>query len=128
VNKNVKIGIGLAVLAIAGYLAWRWWQARQAATPGGGQLGTNLNSIAPELVGGSSGPVAQPAFDVPVNITVSSESPPPQSPDADDTMIPANPVGTYGGSFNALTAQPDAAAASIGTVPSMANAGSDDGQ
>jgi hypothetical protein len=116
-NKTVQIGIVVAVLAVGGFLAWRWWQNRQAATPGGGQLGTNLNSIAPELVGGSSGPVAQPAFDVPVNITVSSSSPPPETPDSSDQMVPANPVGTYGDSFNALTSQPDAAAASIGTIP-----------
>jgi hypothetical protein len=116
-NKTGKALLLAGVAAVAVFLAWRWWQNRQAATAGGGQLGTNLNSIAPELVGGSSGPVAQPAFDVPVNITVSSSSPPPDSPDDGDKMIPANPVGTYGGAFNALTAQPDAAAASIGQVP-----------
>lgn len=116
-NKNAKIAIIVVVVAVGGYLAWRWYQNYKAAQPGGGQLGTNLNSIAPELVGGSQGPVAQPAFDVPININVSSSSPPPETPDAQDQMVPANPVGTYGDSFNALTAQPDAAAAAIGTVP-----------
>jgi hypothetical protein len=117
VNKTGRALLLAGVAAVAVFLAWRWYQNYKAAQPGGGQLGTNLNSIAPELVGGSSGPVAQPAFDVPVNITVTSSSPPPETPDHDDKMIPANPVGTYGDSFNALTAQPDAAAASIGQVP-----------
>lgn len=116
-NKTAKMAIIIGVVAVAGFLAWRWWQQRQAATPGGGQLGTNLNSIAPELVGGSSGPVAQPAFDVPVNISVSSSSPPPVTPDSGDQMISANPTNDYGGSQNALTTQPDAAAAAIGQLP-----------
>jgi hypothetical protein len=115
--KSSHTWIIAGVAAVAVFLAWRWYQNYQAAQPGGGQLGTNLNSIAPELVGGSQGPTAQPAFNVPVNITVSSSSPPPETPDKDDRMIPANPVGTYGDSFNALTSQPDAAAAAIGTVP-----------
>lgn len=115
--KSSHTWIIAGVAAVAVFLAWRWWQNYQAAQPGGGQLGTNLNSIAPELVGGSQGPTAQPAFNVPVNITVSSSSPPPETPDKQDQMVPANPVGSYGGSFTPLTTQSDAAAASIGTMP-----------
>lgn len=50
-----KTPLILAGIAVAAYLAYRWWQSRQSASPTGG-LGTNLNSVAPELVGGSSGP------------------------------------------------------------------------
>lgn len=110
-SKGIKVTLLLAGLAVAGYLAWRWYQQRQASTPGGGQLGTNLNSIAPYLVGGSSGPTAQPAVNVPVNInyTESSPAPPPETPDSDDLMVPANATSSYGGSSNALTQQSDAA-------------------
>lgn len=118
--KSSHTWIIAGVAAVAVFLAWRWWQQYQAAQPGGGQLGTNLNSIAPELVGGSQGPTAQPAFNVPVNITVSSSSPPPEAPDRGDQMISANPTSSYGDSQNALTAQSDAASTAIGTMPSDA--------
>jgi hypothetical protein len=110
-NKGIKIALVVGAAAIAAWLAWRWYQQRQASTPGGGQLGTNLNSIAPFLVGGSSGPTAQPAVNVPVNInyTESSPAPLPETPDSDDMMIPANATSSYGGSSNALTQQSDAA-------------------
>lgn len=118
-NKNTKTLIIIGVLVVAGYLAWRAYQNYKANQPGGGQLGTNLNSIAPELVGGSQGPVAQPAFNVPVNISVSSSSPapPPETPDAGDTMIPANATSSYGGSANALTQQSDAAGQDQSMMP-----------
>lgn len=118
-KKNTKTLIIAGVLVIAGYIAWRLYQNYKANQPGGGQLGTNLNSIAPELVGGSSGPVAQPAFNVPVNISVSSSSPAPQpeTPDAGDTMIPANATSSYGGSANALTQQSDAAGLDQSMMP-----------
>jgi hypothetical protein len=109
VDKRLKLGLIVAAVAVAGYFAWKWWQNYQASQPGGGQLGTNLNSIAPELVGGSQGPDVQPAFNVPVNITVTSSAPAPETPDSGDQMISANPVNTYGNSQNALTAQSDAA-------------------
>lgn len=101
----------VAVVAVAGYLAWRFYQNYKANEPGGGQLGTNLNSIAPELVGGSQGPTAQPQFDVPVNINVTSTAPPPETPDSGEEMIPANATSSYGGSASALTSQSDMAAA-----------------
>lgn len=77
-NKNTKILLIVAAVAVAGYLGWRWWQGRKAA--GGdtssptGSFGTNLNSVAPELVGGSSGPTAGPAVDLPVNITLTTQA------------------------------------------------------
>ena len=53
-NKNVRIILIVGAVAIAGYLAYRWWQNRSSGS--GGSLGANLNSAAPELVGGSTGP------------------------------------------------------------------------
>lgn len=72
-KKEHKVIIGVAVLAVAAYFAWRWWQNRQAANDANsptGSFGTNLNSVAPELVGGSSGPSVGPAVALPVNITL----------------------------------------------------------
>lgn len=50
-TKTILLVVGLAVGA---WIAYSWWSNRQSGT--GGQLGTNLNSIAPELIGGSTGP------------------------------------------------------------------------
>ena len=119
-DKRWKTLIIVGVVAVAGYLAWRWYQNYKANTPGGGQLGTNLNSIAPELVGGSQGPTAQPAFNVPVNISVSSSNPapPPEDGDREGMMIPSNSTGgAFGGSQNALTAQSDYAGVTKGLMP-----------
>lgn len=118
-KKDTKVLIIAAVVVAAGYIAWRLYQNYKANQPGGGQLGTNLNSIAPELVGGSQGPTAQPAFNVPVNISVSSSSPAPQpeTPDAGDQMIPANATSSYGGSANALTQLSDAAGQDDSVMP-----------
>jgi hypothetical protein len=53
-TRIVLIVIGVAVLA---YLAYRWYSNRQATQPAAGTgLGSNLNSLAPELVAGSAGP------------------------------------------------------------------------
>lgn len=116
-SKGTKTLILVGVLVVAGYLGWRWYTNYKASQPGGGPLGTNLNSIAPDLVGGSSGPVAQPAFNVPVNISVTSTAPPPETPDSGDHMIAANPTMSYGGSANPLTTQSDAAAQSTTQMP-----------
>lgn len=73
-NKNVKVAIGIAALAVAAYLAYRWYQNRQAQQGTGqsaiSQLGSNLNSMAPELVGGSSGPTSGPQVTMPVTISL----------------------------------------------------------
>lgn len=126
-SKGWKTVIIVGAVAVAAYLAWRWYQNRQASTPGGGQLGTNLNSIAPFLVGGSSGPTAQPAVNVPVNINYTATAPPPETPDAGDQMIPANATSSYGGSSNALTQQSDAAG-QTSTVDVNSDTGTDMGQ
>lgn len=92
-DKTVKTLILLAVLAGGGYLAWRWYSNYRAGQAGGvPQLGTNLNSVAPELVGGSSGPAVAPAANIPVNITItdnrSSQREMPETPNT--PMFPAN--------------------------------------
>lgn len=52
--KNTKTILIVVGLAVAAYLAYRWYSNRTSS--GNGSLGANLNSAAPELVGGSSGP------------------------------------------------------------------------
>lgn len=52
-DKRLKTGLILAGIAVAAYLAYRWYQNRQSNSQG---LGANLNSATPELVAGSSGP------------------------------------------------------------------------
>jgi hypothetical protein len=80
VKKETKIILVVVALAIAGYIAVRWYENRQVAsngnTQGGAADGSNLNSIAPELVGGSTGPSIGPALSTPVTINVTSSAPP----------------------------------------------------
>lgn len=52
-DKRLKTALILAGVAVAVYLGYRWYQNRQSNSQG---LGANLNSAAPELVAGSSGP------------------------------------------------------------------------
>ena len=88
--KKHAILIAIA-LAVAAYLAWRWWSNRKSASgdsvaPGGS---TDLNSVAPELIGGSSGPNVGPAVSLPVNITLTEQAntaPKPKVEDDDDDM------------------------------------------
>jgi len=97
-EKKHKIILAVVALAVAGYLAWRWYQNRQAAQDGSptGALGTNLNSVAPELVGGSAGPSVGPAVSLPVNITLTEQAAPlPEGNDGDEMKgrsRSANPV------------------------------------
>lgn len=91
-NKNLRIVLILAAVAGVAYVAYRWYEAKVAASGTGlatGQLGTNLNSIAPELVGGSEagGTQVAPAVSVPVNITMSSSSTMPALNGPPDSMM-----------------------------------------
>lgn len=86
-KKTVKVVAIAIAVAVAAFLAWRWWSNRKSAgngnavAPGGS---TDLNSVAPELIGGSSGPSVGPAVSLPVNITLQENSaPPPQVEDED---------------------------------------------
>lgn len=92
----ILIIVGLAVVA---YLAWRWWSNRQSnssgdnVAPGGS---TDLNSVAPELIGGSSGPNVGPAVQLPVNITLTEQAntaPKPQV-DGDDMQSGQRIIGS----------------------------------
>lgn len=80
---NARTAVTLAVIAVAAYLGYRWWRGRQGGGGGAGAgLGSNLNSVAPELIGGSAGPDSAPAYTAPtVNVNeVIQPGPPPQAP------------------------------------------------
>jgi hypothetical protein len=95
-KKEYKIVLVVAALAVAAYLAIKWYENRQAAsngnTQGGAADGSNLNSIAPELVGGSTGPSIGPALSTPITINVTSGSPPASA----NPTVGVGPIG-YGG-------------------------------
>lgn len=89
-KKAVRVTVIVLAVAVAAYLGWRWYQNRQAQQGANGMnesgLGTNLNSVAPELVGGSSGPTAGPAVSMPLNITLQETAAPPEQEDSDGDM------------------------------------------
>ena len=72
--KNTRMLLIVAGFAVAAYFAYRWYQNRQASQGGSptGSTGTNLNSVAPELIGGSTGPSVGPALSAPINITLNN--------------------------------------------------------
>ncbi len=74
--KNVKILIVVAVLAVAAYFGYQWWENRQANNDGNliPGAGSNLNSPAPNLVGGSAGPNSGPAVSLPITIDLTEDS------------------------------------------------------
>lgn len=59
-NKRTRTILIVIGVAVAAYLAYRWYTNRQSSATNSptGSLGTNLNSIAPELVAGSTGPTS----------------------------------------------------------------------
>lgn len=72
------------LIAVAAFLAWRMFEGYRASAGSSDSnapesLGTNLNSTAPELVGGSQGPEAGPAVQMPltINLTTTDTAPPP---------------------------------------------------
>jgi hypothetical protein len=137
VNKNVKLILIIGAVAVAGYFAWRWWQGRQSGTPGTsptGSFGTNLNSVAPELVGGSTGPSVGPALSTPVNITLNEQVAPPPRGDSDmiAAMAAANPIMRQQVSAAGAGIQPAATGQMPPTVPfeqptPMVNTGEESG-
>jgi hypothetical protein len=104
-NKRVKLLLIVGAVAVAAYLAYRWYQNRQSGnaspeSPTGG-LGSNLNSVAPELVGGSAGPAVGPALSAPININLTEQvAPPPDT--GGEAMVGATPDSS---STNALHRQ-----------------------
>lgn len=53
-TKGMKTFLIIAVLAVVAYFVYEWYVGQNSTT--GGSLGANLNSAAPEMVAGSSGP------------------------------------------------------------------------
>jgi hypothetical protein len=78
VSKEVKIGLIVLAVAVAGYFAWRWWQNHYSYNDESqAQVSaSNLSSVAPELVGGSAGPSvgSAPAVSLPVHVTIHDDS------------------------------------------------------
>lgn len=121
-TKNGKIFLGVAVGALALYLAYRWYKSRsQAAGTGVPQLGTNLNSMAPELVGGSAGPSSGPQVTMPVTITLTESNPVPPDQDHSSTnMEPINVGPNNSTPLNqAATNNPPSTMPDIGTAAPM---------
>lgn len=56
--KKVPPPVWYVLAAVIIYLVYRWYKNRQSAstTAGGLTLGTNLNSVAPDLSAGATGP------------------------------------------------------------------------
>lgn len=73
-DKRIVWLLVAAGVAVVAYVAYRWYQANASSNSPTGSLGTNLNSVAPELVGGSAGPSVGPAFNMPVNVTYTQSS------------------------------------------------------
>jgi hypothetical protein len=103
-DKSIKTLIIAGVLVVGAWFAWRYYQNYKAGQTGGGvpQLGTNLNSVAPELVGGSTGPAVAPAVNTPINITITDNTSKqmPETPNV--PMLPggANPGEPLGAGIN----------------------------
>ncbi|MGH9207787.1 MAG: hypothetical protein ACRD1G_14735 [Acidimicrobiales bacterium] len=141
-SKNTRTLLIAAAFLVAAYLAYRWYAGKKAAdagssiTPG---IGSNLNSVAPDLIGGAaaSGTYAGPAASIPVSITLNETSPPEQAgnvpmegvnavtPSALDSQTAA--AGTWPGSPDTASELPDeengAGAGEQGmTVPAMTTA------
>ena len=56
-SKRTRTVLIVIAVAVAAYLVYRWWSNRQSSgTTDTTGLGSNLNSLAPELVAGSAGP------------------------------------------------------------------------
>jgi|SRR5215831_3100571 len=81
-NANTKKLVILGALAVSAYFAYRWWVNRQNGTDTGGlpQLGTNLNSVAPDLLAGPGGGVQYTAPSTTVAVSGSSETVNPPTP------------------------------------------------
>lgn len=103
-SKTTRTLLLVAALAAAGFLVWKYMRNRQQQNTGTGTLGTNLNSVAPELIGGSTGPSLGPAVNLPINITLTDTGA--------MTSQAANPYGMQTATSavpemnNASTAQP----------------------
>jgi hypothetical protein len=110
VNKTTKTLLWVAVAAVAAYLAYRWYQNKKSTAGQQGtsaSLGSNLNSEAPELIGGSqaAGTQVQPVLSVPVDVSISESSSLPPETSA-NPVVPSNSTTP-----NAVTSQTTSAGA-----------------
>jgi hypothetical protein len=72
--KSSRTLLIVMVGAVAFYLLYRYMKSKDTSNSGTGVLGSNLNSVAPDLVGGSTGPELGPAVSLPINITLNDTS------------------------------------------------------
>jgi hypothetical protein len=91
-TKKTLIIVGVvAVLAVVAYFVWQWYEGNQASNSNstGTDVGTNLNSPAPVLEGGSSsGDNSAPAYSTgqeTVNVTL---------PNGDESVTGSSSTGT----------------------------------
>jgi hypothetical protein len=128
--KNTRTLLIIAAVAVAAYLGYRLYEKRKAnagTNSPTGALGTNLNSVAPELVGGSTGPSVGPALSSPVTINL-TENVAPTPVDQGGPMIPANNQ-TQTGSLTGGSSPSTGAAGSSSqpdTSPAIGNPGGPD--
>lgn len=122
-DKRTRTVLIIGVLAVGAYFFYRWYKNRQAATGTGqgavSQLGSNLNSLAPELVGGSSGPSSGPQVTMPVTITLTE---PPAPGHGDHDLDNINPGGPMIPGPNTPSFTPSLSAATSGTASESDNA------
>ena len=119
-NKQTRIWLFVGAAAIAVYFLYRYIQNRGGTESGSGALGTNLNSVAPELIGGSSGPSQGPAVDVPVTINVTDTSST-GSPDSD--AFPGYPQTTSAQAITGMNAGVGSVENPATSMPSPVSAG-----
>lgn len=101
-SKRTKTILIVIAVVIAAYIAYRWWTNRQSNADNSQSLGANLNSAAPELVGGSSGPDSglnynpgTTIIDIPNpdgSTNTNGQQPPPQEGTPIKQKKPGNPV------------------------------------
>lgn len=98
-SKRTKVILIAVAVAVTAYLAYRWWQNRQTNSTGE-SLGANLNSVAPSLVSGSTGPDSGLNYTggttvvelPPGNGEPQQDNPPPQEGEPIRQKKPGNPV------------------------------------
>lgn len=79
-SKRMRTILIIGGLLVVAYFVYRWYMNQQASSTNSptGALGTNLNSIAPEMVAGSTGPTSGLVYNqapTTVNLTLPSGAP-----------------------------------------------------
>jgi hypothetical protein len=92
-DKKLKTTLILAGVAVAAYLIYRHMKNSQSNSTGTSQLGTNLNSVAPALIAGSSGPSSGLNYYA-GSTTVYTAAPVSTATAPTSSSTPATPAGT----------------------------------